>query len=156
MNIETGTPYATASQTGDEYQPLGFKRKFSEMFKLPNWINGEMMNRGYFQSNPGDEEAPDLNERLVPNNTYQFNEFSAKVAQAGTEDWANNKKHWKDYSDLMLNKNSAIPAETYGNDDGEIVMLGHHQIFYVGQTYCIADMPISEEIKNNYVKYSEY
>lgn len=156
MNIETGTPYAFNSQTGDEYQPLGFKRKFSEYFKLGNWINGEMMNRGYYQTNPGDSQEPDLTARLIPNNTYQFNEFSATKAQAGTTNWVKEKKHWKDYSDLMINKNSAIPADTYENDEGDIVMLGHHQIFYVGETYCVIDMPIEEEIKNNFVKYSEY
>lgn len=159
MKIETGTPYAL-DNANDEYEALGFKRRYSEYFKLPCCINGSIMNRGYFQSNPGDVNTVMNLNRLESQHTFQFNEFSATKAQFGTNFSEGrsiiNKKHWLDYSDLMVNKNLAIPQETYGNDEGEIVLMGQHQIFYAGETYCIVDMPIEEDAKTNFVKFGEY
>lgn len=154
MKIETGTPYAYEGQATDEYEPLGFKQKFTEYFKLPNCINGDMMNRGYYQSNAGDNN--DVPGTLIETNgTYQFNEFSAEKAQKGVNG-VQNKKHWKDYSDFMVNKNLAIPQETYGNDEGQTAIYGQHQIFYVGKIYSITDMPIEESIKTGFTKWGEF
>ncbi len=157
MNIECGTPYAIDGEGSNAYNPIGFKRRYSEMFKLPNCINGDMMNRGYFQSNPlAEEEIKSLN-RTESQHTFQFNEFSATKAQYGTTtNYTLNKKHWLDYSDLMVNKNLAIPQETTGTDEGEIIIQGPHQIFYAGETYCIIDMPIEEDAKTNFVKWGDY
>lgn len=154
MKIETGTPYAYEGQATDEYEPLGFKQRWTEMFKLPNCINGDMMNRGYYQSNAGDNTEV-KNTIIETNGTYQFNEFSAEKAQKGVNG-VQNKKHWKDYSDFMVNKNLAIPQETYGNDEGETAIYGQHQIFYVGKIYSICDMPIEESIKTGFTKWGEF
>lgn len=155
MNIETGTPYARENDGNDAYEPLGFKRRWSEMFKLPTCLNGDMMNRGYFQSNPENAEEIKGLQRVESQHTFQFNEFSAKKAQYGTNEIMP-KKHWLDYSDLMVNKNLAIPQETFQNRGSEIIMLGSNQIFYAGETYCIVDMPIEENAKTNFVKWGDY
>ena len=99
--------------------------------------------------------------RSLPNNTYQFFELSAAYEYDQTEEIPiTNKRIWLDYSDLMFNKNMAIRQPVYNfyeqQDEGGIIVGGQNQIFMLGETYAITDMPIDEEIKNNFQKFGEW
>lgn len=147
-------PAAFDQQSNDIYvKTEGFKRAFTEYFKLPNCINGESMNRGYYFVNSNSKYE---GERLIPYNTYQFYEACGYQHATTTEDGNLDKKIWLDYTDIMLNKNLAISFLTRSINENEILMKGQNQIFYVGKHYAITDMPIDEAIKNNFTKWGEH
>ena len=97
----------------------------------------------------------------MTNSTYQFfeedNERYAIDDTEYTEYYF--KKPWKDYTDLMINKNQAIRNKVvqFNNLDKECIrVMGQNQIFFVGVHQCICDMPIDESIKDNYSKWGEH
>lgn len=160
---EMGTPYKYNYDV-NYMQAIGFKTRYNEYFKLPTLIQGDLMNRGYFQSNIADsnESVRQNALRLESNSTYQFFEQSAYKAQKGVE-WDSEdeqeeltKKIWLDYTDIMLNKNLAIPQKTYGDDEGGITLEGPNQIYYQGEVYSVVDMPIDEAAKNSFTKWGEH
>lgn len=164
--IEMGTPYLYNESITDFYQSVGFKRKFTEYFKCPNVIFGDMGNRGHYQTDYLKTNTITVREevRQIPNNTYQFFEESAQMEfnpylENSNTDIITKKRIYLDYSDLMLNKNLAIPNEIYefynNEDEGGIIIGGNNQIFYVGEHVAVTDMPIDEEIKKNYTKWGE-
>lgn len=153
--------------TSDKYtiesfsQIYGFKRRWSELFKLPNIVTGDMDSRPYYQSTTNSSRIFKGREFVtIPKSTYQFFETSAEVYyDESTNGWVD-KKYWKDYSDIMLNKNQAIKqtvkndTDDYGEDYTYIE--GDNQIFFVGRCELIADLPINEEIKNSFSKWGEH
>lgn len=162
--IEMGTPFLWNETNYDLNQAVGFKRKYSEYFMLDNQIKQEMTNRGFIQTdyneNGNCKVWSNLN-RIIPNNTYHFFEMSAEFEYDVRNEYGiSEKKIWLDYTDLMINKNLAYQAPVYNlydqYDEGGISVGGPNQIFYYGETYVITDLPISEEIKNNYTKWGEH
>lgn len=163
--IEMGTPYLYNESITDLYQSVGFKRKFTEYFKCPNVVFGDMGNRGFLQTDyiaAGNTLVFSEQTRLIPNNTYQFFEESASYDYSeeitdGTS--ITSKRIYLDYSDLMINKNLAIPNEILEfyetADEGGLIINGNNQFFFVGEHVAITDMPIDEEIKANYTKWGE-
>lgn len=151
---EFGTPWAEENVLARRYDStIGFKRKYNEWFKLINCLNGEIYNRGYFQLNPNGEV--ESSQRILPNNTYQFFEFSgSKFQEVGTLEPVD-KKIWLDYTDVAVNKNLAIRQLQYSDESGHLLK-GPNQIMYFGKHYCLSDMPIDEAIKNNFTKYGEH
>lgn len=156
--IETDTAYKTnGNYLIQKDQVLGFKRKYSEYFKLPNVISGDMTNEDYFDYVATDRllnvNKYDPAKKIITNNTYQFFEKSIEYQdnyQGGVV-----KKIWKDYTDLLINKNQAIQNELVAHDK-DVVIAGQNQIFFVGLQQCIADMPIDGSIKDNYLKWGEH
>lgn len=149
-NIETSTKYYAANNTS----ALGFKRKFSEYFKLPNCINSDMTTSNYY--NVTEEGQFEYDYEIITQKTFQFFEEDSYIFTNpdGKEYY---KLPWKDYTDLMINKNQAI--QNYlrqPNNSDEILLDGQNQIFWVGKAECLADMPIDEAIKNNYTKWGEH
>lgn len=53
---------------------VGYKRKFSEIFKLPNLVKGDMLSEGYYvtRGDPLDASKYISNQKIEPNDTYQF------------------------------------------------------------------------------------
>ncbi len=156
--IEMGTPYATAAEFIDhEKNAVGFKRKYNELFKLPTIVNGDIMNRGYYIVDTSGQNMTVDTTQTTPNNTYQFHETAAQLEYNFDYESDDEKHIWKDYSDLMLNKNLAIPQEIGNTGSPKAIYIkGENQIIYFGETYAITDMPVSEEIKNNYTKWGEH
>lgn len=150
------------------YEYIGFKRAFTEYFKIPNCIGGDMTSKGYFEinmnRNTDESEIGYYFEgeyEVIPNNTYQF-------FLTGDQTWVDYDqkqiipiKRWKDNTDLMINKNQAIKNEvtifyTGYQDDTLYQIMGNNQIFFSGIIYCECQLPIDEEIKNNYTKWGEH
>lgn len=163
--IEMGTPYLYNESVTDLFQAVGFKRKFNENFKCPNVVFGDIQNRGYFETNyfSGGNETTWGSERILPNDTYQFFEESASTEYTPYSEESSSittKRIWLDYSDLMINKNLAIPNEIYEfyetPDEGGLIVGGQNQFMYVGEHVAVTNMPISEEIKNNFEKWGEW
>ncbi len=159
--IEMGTPYGTSALFAErEKNIVGFKRKYNELFKLPNCINGDIMNRGYYVTEMSNQDEININQNTpetTPNDTYQFHETAAQLEYDSENETDTEKYIWKDYSDLMLNKNLAIPQEIGNTGSPKALYIkGENQIIYFGETYTITDMPVSEEIKSNYTKWGEH
>lgn len=153
---EYGTPYFQNTENENAYtKTIGFKRRYNEYFKLPNMLNGEVYNRGYYQTNAGGYIDMEEQNRIVPNNTYQFFEFAGNKFQT-TDLRILDKKIWLDYTDIMLNKNLAIQQPGNTNNEGTTLLQGPNQIVYFGEHYCVTDMPIDEAIKDNYTKWGEH
>lgn len=158
--LETNT-YSLPENQYDKI--IGFKRKFSEYFKLPNIIGGDMTSIPYYAAIKDNDSklikyAFDENKQIITNSTYQFFETDRYYYEFKNKIYK--KTPWKDYSDLMVNKNQAIMNEiaetgTTENDTG-IKVLGQNQCFFVGVCKAIADLPINDEIKNNYTKWGEH
>lgn len=151
----------------------GYKRKWSEYFKAPNCISGDMTTADYIEpkisiTNNKTTYAIEDPEKVITQNTFQFFEIS-RVLYKKTEsldiggDVA--KNIWQDYTDLLLNKNQAVlnKVKTYRsivgiqNPSGGNVTLvqGQNQIFFVGMQTIISDLPIDENIKNNFTRWGE-
>ena len=144
-------------------EAIGFKRKWSELFKLPNIVAGDMTNENYFQSLRENSLAVNVFEKekqIETNKTFQFFETSPFIdyTETGT---TLVKKLWKDYTDIMINKNQAIMNEyeewiDVPTGQGEINIKGNHQIFLVGICSCAAELPVNSEIADNYTKWGEH
>lgn len=154
----------TMSLPTSEYDKIiGFKRKYNEYFKLPNIIAGDMTNIPYFaaitdENSILNQHLFDENKQIITNSTYQFFETDRYYHIAKNKHYK--KTPWKDYSDLMVNKNQAIMndiASTTNNyNKTGLKILGQNQCFFVGVCKAIADLPINDEIKNNYTKWGEH
>lgn len=157
---------------------VGFKRKYSEYFKLPNLINGDMTTNGYFET---PILAMDMDTvfyektKIITQYSYQFFENSASKEIDGDFNIIIEKDIWKDYTDLQINKNQAIKnairpyynerPDFYpeGGDEGyDYIYLkypeiaGQNQIFYTGLAMLRAELPIDESIKENYTQWGEH
>ena len=139
---------------------IGFKRKYSEYFKLPNCIAGDMTSKNYVESV---YDSMLTYEETVINTkkTYQFFMDNAFMLNNDDNYTYTLLKIWKDYSDLMLNKNQAakntiVQVIDTNNDTSDYTLKGNNQIFFVGTHTCIAELPINEEIKHNYTVWGEH
>ena len=100
-------------------------------------------------------------EELIPNDTYTFFRNSAQYYTDYMQGISIQVKWWKDYTDLMINRNQAIKQDitTYINEDtgeSETRINGHNQIFMVGYHQVIADLPIDSAVKENFQKWGEH
>lgn len=151
---------AISTDTSLNMKPLGYKRKFSEIFKLPNIVKGDMLPEPiYVEQING---APIADSLIEPNDTYQFFENSIryqKVLTASGDIYNYKKKIWKDYTDLLINKNQAIEnavnINSYSTNEEDIRVTGQNQIFYVGYVTMETELPVDPSIQNNYTKWGE-
>ena len=150
----------------DMYRAIGFKRKFNEIFKLPNIIAGDMTTFDYwevsdkyiqtFDQMQTDTEQPNI----ITQKTYQFYEIGSNYAYL--DNTMNGeiiyKQIWKDYTDLALNKNQAIMNSIIGTDDRTEALRigGQNQIFFAGITFCETELPVDSSIIGNYTTWGEH
>lgn len=136
----------------------GFKRKFSEYFKLPQPIGGDMTTVGAYETilpsrfHADGEETGTI---IEPNKTFQFFEIDDRYTNSYAK-----KQIWKDYTDEQINNNLAIKQKEEkipSNDNTyDIIRIkGQNQIFFVGMSTCICDLPIDENIRKNYTTWGE-
>lgn len=159
--IETGTQKEIDDVTADLTRVIGFKRKYSEYFKLPNIIAGDMTTNNYYQSRvvaPTEGLQIKATQDIVTTQkTYQFFETDRNVFVDNDLGIKFRKKPWKDYTDLLINKNQASKNNIMVNDSFQVVYLeGNNQMFFVGKTICIAQLPVDESVKNNYTTFGEH
>lgn len=158
-SLEYGTGYAPwLSQLVAKY-PVGFKRAYSQYFKLPNVCGGDMMSVPY-KTVAADYETINA-EELIPNDTYTFFRNSATYYNDFMQGVFVPIKQWKDYTDLMINRNQAIKQnicsiETQETQTCETRVMGHNQIFMVGMHQVYATLPIDSAISENYQKWGEH
>lgn len=167
-SCESGMPYETTNMTAKIYYGAeGFKRLYSEYFKMGNYCGGDMLSDPYYQSYYPEEmkmlDQTHINMNTIETQrTHQFFRGEDTYIETGIEKGmpiAYTKK-WKDYTDILINRNQAILNDTTTyeengvNKDPEIQ--GQNQIFFIGKCYCRTELPIPEEIKNNYTKYGEH
>lgn len=168
MASENGTTRNYGNNIEKYTEAIGFKRKFSEYFKLPNIIAGDMTSLYYEETTPIEGRAnyfisgrDNVNE-IITQKTFQFFETDRNYeAKSIGDDRTAQKKIWRDYTDLMINKNQAIEnpiieiPETQTGEGGYYIQ-GQQQIFFVGKCYLVAELPIDEAIKNNYTQWGEH
>lgn len=172
-DIEMGTIKDPSELNAEGYSKIvGYKRRWSEYFKLPNVIAGDMTTKNYFQTNVNGAEFTPTETQIITNKTFQFfeedNEFYYERTRTTTTD-VYPKKIWKDYTDLMINKNLAVqmPIEFYTVTQAETEdepvqtyvggrVKGQNQIFFVGVITELTDMPVDEKIKGNYTTWGEH
>lgn len=167
---ESGMPfvYTNASNNGVYYIATGFKRLYSEYFKMGNYCGGDMVSEPYYQSYYNGEMTT-LNQTLTNFNTvetqrtHQFFRSEAEYIETGIEKGMPiaYTKIWKDYTDILINRNQAILNDTTayqvgGDQYKNPEIQGQNQIFFIGKCYCRTELPIPEEIKNNFTKYGEH
>lgn len=137
----------------------GYKRKYSEYFKLPNVVAGDLTTHYYNQAKIGKEQTDsyyvDENTKVLTNHTYTFFESSDRE----TADYKD-KNIWQDYTDILINKNQAIKntevfLQSSNGAKKYAYIEGQNQIFMVGIAQCITEQPIDNAIKNNYTKWGE-
>lgn len=148
--VEMGTEHVTSQE--DYKEAIGFKRKYSEYFKLPNIIAGDMTTNdyyGYIKTGLYEQE------KVITQKTFQFFENNPEnfILDDGT---IIEKKIWKDYTDFHINKNQAIKNAVTVYEPNNYFINGQNQIFLVGIATCVAELPISPDIANNYTKFGEH
>lgn len=157
--IEMGTGIPNSNPNYEN--AIGFKRRFSEYFKMPNIIAGDMTSQGYFQTGIVGSQMT-KNTLVLSNKSFQFFENDPFQYQyqneAGTIKTIQ-KKIWKDYTDLHINENQAImnPIDNISQEDGttEIYLHGQNQIFFMGEMICNATLPIQDGITENFTQWGE-
>lgn len=169
-DIEMSTNNITNLTTKALTSIAGFKRKYSEIFKLPNIIAGDMTTLDYWEVENETTTGPNgttfktttEEPNIITQKTYQFYESGDQIAWLSNEMFATNariyKQRWKDYTDLALNKNQAIMNEIIGTDDRtEAVRIGgQNQIFFAGITFCETELPVDSSIIGNYTTWGEH
>lgn len=135
----------------------GFKRKFSEYFKLPNIINGDMTSSPIYQI---DGTGTNIGE-IPLKKEFQFFEISdSYFINEDTKTYIA-KSIWKDYTDILINKNLAIREKinSYGDSGqpthGTVWIDGANQLFMIANTSCITNQPIDEKIKQDFKQWGE-
>lgn len=163
--LEVETSIGANGLIGGENQAIGFKRKWSEYFKLPTVVFGDMTTADIEQIEYDETGVIYSDEQIITQSTHQFYEENAigikSINTAGNPEedliW---KKYYLDYSDLLVNKNQAILNEIslieYGQGWEDYVIKGQNQIFYEGTHTLISDLPMPEDIKNNFTKWGEH
>ena len=159
-NIEMGD---IVTMMLDPYYAQGFKRRYSELFKLPNVVQGDLCSDRYFET-PIDEQHEsqfDLTTtEIETQKTYQFFEQDRRYIEL-PNNTRQNKEIWKDYTDILLNRNQAIMNEVahYSDTTHErslFQLKGQNQIFYVGKAICDAILPVDSSIMSNYTEWGEH
>lgn len=163
-NEESGT---FKSNNNGQLTTQGYKRKFSEYFKLPNCINGDMTNSTIYKTVNGELSGNPvivISDPIALKKEFQFFEESETYTTDpnNIENKIITKYGHQDYTDLLINKNQAIRNEiiTIGaNDSGRArttaLLQGENQIFFMAIARCINDMPIDDNIKNDFKKWGE-
>lgn len=150
------------NNTGFFAKAVGYKRKFSELEKLPNVISGDLTSKNWneFIIEPIVGEWQFQSE-LESQKTFQFfeNDAAETIEYEGSTD---NKQIWKDYTDLLINKNLAIPFKVhqglsdYAEKSASTFLDGNNQIFFVGQAKCVCTLPMNNGIENNKTGWGEH
>lgn len=165
--LEVETAIGRNGLIGGDTQVIGFKRKWSEYFKLPSIVFGDMTTADIEQTEYDDKNNNNIkysDEQIITQSTHQFYEENAlgigtyQIPGSGEDIiW---KKYYMDYSDLLVNKNQAILNEISLVETGqgweEFIVKGQNQIFYEGTHTLITDLPMPEDIKNNFTKWGEH
>lgn len=159
---EMGTDRSVADLNNPEFykEVVGFKRRFSEYFKLNNVIGGDMLSQNWKAVEPDGSANWNDDGRVITQKTYQFFENDAATSIIeNTNEF--NKDIWLDYTDLQINKNQAILNQIYYGSTGKlnksgIAVGGQNQIFYIGKVLDIERMPIDKDIQNNFTKWGEH
>lgn len=161
FDIEKG---GTRISNADELTKVtGFKRKYSEYFKLPNVCQGDLTTGGFYKVNSSDlltsfKLSTDNSGEPIRYNSkrsYQFFEIDDRL----THDFRR-KNIWQDYTDFLINKNQAIMQDeviiNQPSGTGSLALIqGQNQIFFLGIHSCVSDLPMDDKIKNNYTKWGE-
>lgn len=159
---EMGTDRSVADLNNPEFykEVVGFKRRFSEYFKLNNVLGGDMLSQNWKAVEPDGSANWNDDGRVITQKTYQFFENDAATSIIeNTNEF--NKDIWLDYTDLQINKNQAILNPIYYGSTGKlnksgIAVGGQNQIFYIGKVLDIERMPIDKDIQNNFTKWGEH
>lgn len=151
----------------NNYAVYGFKRKWSELFKLPNVIQGDMTTNPHYDYRANQSGGVTFNgsDTVLSQKTYQFFELGADKTAWRAPDgrfMLQNKNVWQDYTDLQINNNLAIREEieyipaANGTTNHQFHVMGQNQIIMVGKTELVANLPVDEAIKNNFTKWGEH
>ena len=155
---ETGTQGFTS--VDDYSRIIGFKRKYSEYFKLPNVIGGDLTSNDYLESEMRKAAFLVPDERVITQKTFQFFETDRNSFWDEAQGEIYITQPWKDYTDLLINKNQAVKntVELYkdGRELATVRVTGQNQLFFIGKCICIAQLPIDESIKENYTTWGEH
>ena len=138
---------------------IGFKRKYSEYFKLPNIIAGDMTTNDYYESIINQQTRLDDSTEVITQKTFQFFETDRNNFWDLDVGIILEKEPWKDYTDLLINKNQAIKNDIEYDRAGRIPHVrikGQNQLFFVAKCICIAELPIDDSIKDNYTTWGEH
>lgn len=147
--------------TDGQLTTRGYKRKWSEYFKLPNCINGDLTSTPIYSTELKQTGEVCAKNPIQLKKEFQFFEQSDKLTYYEIQDTpaAYIKRIWLDYTDVLINKNQAIQNEII--DDGNertrntLIVNGENQIFMLGIAKCITTLPLDESIKTDYKKWGE-
>ncbi len=134
----------------------GFKRKFSEYFKLPNTIAGDMTTAGYYLTQINQDSNWTGTAKLLQSKR-SFQMFETDDKETGRFE---KKNIWQDYTDINYNRNQAIlqnVLEIDNTDSGHpfLWVKGENQFYLMGMQTLIANLPIDENIKKDYKTWGE-
>ena len=166
---EFGTTYEAIYPEVINYKKIrGYKRRFSEIFKGNNVIQGDMTTNNLIQlKTTGTAQWQATAIEVETNKTYQFYETSSEWAYVYKSNFNGTiqletvkKKVYYDYTDIAIDENQAImngvgiTADYTG--EKSIYVGGQNQIFMVGNYTIFTTVPVSEKIKNNYSEWGEH
>lgn len=174
-NIETTSEWTGQNPNDTPWNEkiIGYKRRWTELYKLPTIIGGDLTSRYYYQTYTEEigntieaqRDYASTNE-IITQNTYQFYETGSQYyfQDSGKNNLSSGviyKNYWQDYTDIMLNKNMAIMQKVIiGTDQGpnesEIMIQGPNQITITGKWEIEAELPIDGDIKHNYSQWGEH
>lgn len=148
---ELGTEYVELEEDYEEI--LGYKRKYNEYFKLNNILKGDLATNDYYGYVSGLNTYTES--LVITQKSYQFFEPNPEgfFSNDGTF-YA--KKIWLDYTDIAMNENQAIKNEIVKYQDNNFFINGKNQIYLMGKTLCLAELPIDGSIRTNKTSFTEH
>ena len=146
---EMSTTYADGTPS-DPVEDIGWKRKYSEYFKLPDCVNGDLTSGGWYDTH--NNNAP-----ILSKDYWTGGENTVKAPDPALNLLL--KQRHLDYSDLIVNRNLAVKQPiTNANTDaynGNAIVSGENQFFMDAIATCITTMPIDERIKTDFKNVGE-
>lgn len=166
LSAELSVNYPVTDTTNDHSdQAIGYKRKYTEYYKLPNCIAGDMVKENWLMEDMEPMNLPIMGNyapttELIGQGTFTFFETSVNTTRNvqplndgnDISNW-NGKQIYFDYTDLQINDNQAYKNDLYcpGSDyNNSICVDGNNQIFFVGthEQECI--LPMDNIIETNF------
>ena len=131
------------------YTDIGFKRKYSEIFKMPIHIGGDLTKGGMVELSSNNIVPSEQFWLCQEDNITQFSDINKRTLQPN---------FWSDNTDLLINDTMALKqaiVRTKGNVLVGHRILGKNQFKMIAETTMIADLPIDEAIKTDFKRTGE-
>lgn len=160
-SYELGTAQAGQGSAITPTDLIGYKRRYSELLRLPDSHSGDLTSGGYLDV--GRRDAQGNSTPIASQDYWTYtrpilyeNIYVTTPASKGA--FITTMKPWLDYSDLLLNRNQTVPnyissiSQSFDPLDIDARLSGEAQFQFFADCECDTQMPVNPDISGNYLE----